>query len=193
MLSNLRSHIGLFNMLRIYLSGSIQKGEEDPRSSDYFWTIEHEQNLISKIKAPVSLLNPAKTPIRRNNFYVNYGCDLYLVKSSHIIVADLRKSKGIGVGAELMFANLHNIPVIGWLPPQSDYKREVVRNLNGEDLFDWVHPFAYGMCDKHLNSLDEIGDEINRMISSSDFGKSYRTPDHSIETFLREYPDLENK
>jgi hypothetical protein len=178
-------------MVRIYLSGSIKKGDGDSRPDDYFWTSQNEQELTSRINHEVELLNPAKTPISRNGFYINYGCDLYLVSISSVVVADLRRSKGIGVGAELMYANLHGIPVIGWLPPDSEYKRDLVKNINGEDLIDWVHPFAFGLCDMRFETLAEIGFELEMMIKTHNFKKSYRSPQHSIDKFLERYPDFE--
>jgi hypothetical protein len=113
-----------------------------------------------------------------------------LVSISSIVVVDLRRSKGIGVGAELMYANLHGIPVIGWLPSDSEYKRDIVKNINGEDLVDWVHPFAYGLCDMRFETLAEIGCELNRMVETQNFQKSFRSPQHSIDKFLEQYPDF---
>ena len=152
--------------------------------------MKNEHELSAGIDADVELLNPAKTPIRRNSFYLNYGCDLYLVSVSNVVVADLRRSKGIGVGAELMYANLHGIPVIGWLPSNSEYKKDLIKNINGEDLIDWVHPFAYGLCDKRFETLNEIGKEIDLMVETGRFEKSFRSPQHSIDKFLEYYPEL---
>ncbi|BEV11918.1 hypothetical protein ATDW_24140 [Asticcacaulis sp. DW145] len=178
-------------MFKIYLSGSIQKGDSDPRPHSYFWTREDEIFLEENIRSDIKLLNPAKTPIRRNNFYLNYGCDLYLVKIADVVLVDLRRSKGIGVGAELMFASMHSIPVIAWLPDDSEYKKDVVRNVSGEDLYDWVHPFAYGLCDKHVSDLDAACREINDMIKNRNISKqSFRTPEHAIGEFQKAYPDL---
>ena len=65
--------------LRIYLSGSIRKGAADPRSPDHFWTRDDEEFIRANSGGPVELLNPAKTDISRQDFAINFGCDLYLV------------------------------------------------------------------------------------------------------------------
>jgi hypothetical protein len=175
-------------MLRIYLSGSIKKGRSDDRGDDAFWTAEHEAQIRGLVGADTKLLNPAKSPIRRNDYFVNYGCDLFLVGHADVVLADLRCEKGIGVGAELMYAHVVRRPVIGWLPPNSYYRRDKIEDVFGEDLTDWTHPFAYGLCDIIVDSLEEACAHINKMRADSSFGKNSRkSPDKAIKAFLEEY------
>ena len=141
--------------LRIYLSGSIRKGVGDPRSPDYFWTREDEEFIHANAGVPVELLNPAKTDIRRQDFALNFGCDLYLVSISDVVLVDARREKGIGVGAEMMFAVQRGIPVITWAPPDTHYRRPKVPDLFGEDLHDWTHPFVFGLSDHVVDDLAE--------------------------------------
>ncbi len=107
--------------IKIYLSGSIRKGEEDSRSDDHFWTDFDVEVVRNGIEASVEILNPAMTKIDRNDTRLNFGCDLYLVSISDLILVDLRKKKGIGVGAELMFADQMKIPTFGVLGSRSEY------------------------------------------------------------------------
>lgn len=141
--------------LRIYLSGSIRKGAGDPRSPDHFWTRENEEFIRANAGGPVELLNPAKTDIRRQDFALNFGCDLYLVSISDVVLVDARREKGIGVGAEMMFAVQRGIPVITWAPPDTHYRRSRVPDLFGEDLHDWTHPFIFGLSDHIVSDLAE--------------------------------------
>ena len=141
--------------LRIYLSGSIRKGEGDLRSPDHFWTQEEEEFIRANAGGTVELLNPAKTDIRRQDFALNFGCDLYLVSISDVVLVDARREKGIGVGAEMMFAVQRGITVITWAPPDMHYRRSKVSDLFGEDLHDWTHPFVFGLSDHVVNDLAE--------------------------------------
>lgn len=151
--------------LRIYLSGSIKKGASDPRSEVDFWNEEDELLIKEKLVAECILLNPAKSSISRNDYFVNYGCDLYLVGSADVVIADFRSSKGIGVGAELMYAQTLGIPVIGWMPPTSYYYRERLEDVYGEDLEDWIHPFVYGLSDFLVASIEGACELINAALS----------------------------
>ncbi|PSJ36628.1 methyltransferase domain-containing protein [Allosphingosinicella deserti] len=139
--------------LRIYLSGSIRKGAGDPRSPDHFWTPDDEEFIRADVGVPVELLNPAKTDIRRQDFALNFGCDLHLVSISDVVLVDARKEKGIGVGAEMMFAAQRGIPIITWAPEDTHYRRRKVADVFGEDLTDWTHPFVFGLSDHVVDEL----------------------------------------
>lgn len=177
--------------LRIYLSGSIKKGRSDMREAHAFWTESDEAMIHAHVDREVVLLNPAKTPIRRNDYFVNYGCDLYLVGSADVILVDLRTEKGIGVGAELMYAHLTARPVIGWLPRNSYYRRDKVEDVFGEDLIDWVHPFAFGLCDLTVETLTDACNQINLMNGECKFAKNEKkAPERAIEAFRSAYAHL---
>lgn len=148
--------------LRVYLSGSIRKGSDDTRSSDNFWTADDEALILSKGGQRIELLNPAKTDIRRQDFGLNFGCDLYLVSISDIVLVDARKEKGIGIGAEMMFAVQRGIPVITWAPPETHYRRSEVPNVFGENLKDWTHPFIFGLSDYVVDSLADAIELIRK-------------------------------
>lgn len=150
------------SLIRIYLSGSIKKGRIDTRDEGAFWTEEHECIIKNLLGRHVELLNPAKSPISRNDYFVNYGCDLYLIDVSDVILADLREERGIGVGAELMYAQQIGKPVITWLPLNSTYRREFVADVFGEDLHDWIYPFAYSLSDHIVDNLHDACELIKR-------------------------------
>ncbi|MBH5392094.1 class I SAM-dependent methyltransferase [Bradyrhizobium diversitatis] len=141
--------------LRIYLSGSIKKGAGDSRTPDHFWTREDEEFIRANAGRPVELLNPSKADIRRQDFAINFGCDLHLVSISDVVLVDARREKGIGVGAEMMFAIQRGIPVITWSPPDTHYRRSKITDLFGEDLHDWTHPFVFGLSDHVVDDLQE--------------------------------------
>jgi hypothetical protein len=141
--------------LRVYLSGSIRKGHVDPRSPSHFWSEDDEARIIDGL-APdsIELLNPAKTTISRSDVLSNFGCDLYLVASSDVVLVDARTEKGIGIGAEMMFASMKHIPVVTWAPRNSHYRKDFIPNIFGEDLANWTHPFIHGLSDYVVETLD---------------------------------------
>lgn len=169
--------------LRIYLSGSIRKGADDPRPSDHFWTRDDEEAIRSGIGSPVELLNPAKTDIRRQDFGLNFGCDLHLVSISDVMLVDARRAKGIGIGAEMMFAAQCGIPVITWAPWETHYRRSSVSDVFGEDLTNWIHPFVFGLSDHVVDELERAidiirdlagGEPITKTVAIGDLIDRYR-------------------
>lgn len=176
--------------IKIYLSGSIKKGSGDTRSPVHFWTEEDESNIVEYCGTHVELLNPAKSNIRRNDYHANYGCDLFLVRQSDVVLVDLRTEKGIGIGAELMFARYEQIPVVGWAPRNSQYRKDRVENVFGEDLVDWIHPFAFGLCDYLEPTLEAACGRIKEVLSLPPKMRK-RSPEieGSIRYFCSKYPE----
>jgi hypothetical protein len=170
--------------LRIYLSGSIRKGEGDLRSLDHFWTSADEDFIRQNAGRPVELLNPSKTDIRRQDFAINFGCDLHLVSISDVVLVDARREKGIGVGAEMMFAVQHGIPIVTWSPPDTHYRRSKVADLFGEDLHDWTHPFVFGLSD-HV--VDDLGAAMT--IIRSGLFNSAEPRRRQMEILIQRYRD----
>jgi hypothetical protein len=74
---------------RIYLCGSVKKGRADTRPDTEFWSPEHEDFIDRAIDGKVEPLNPSKTLISRKDYFINFGCDIFLVQSSHLLFADL--------------------------------------------------------------------------------------------------------
>lgn len=177
--------------VRIYLCGSVKKGLTDNRPEEEFWAPRDEEAIANALDRPVELLNPSKTQIRRSDYFVNFGCDIFLIQSSDLLFADLRSEKGIGVGAELMFARQAAIPVITWLPPDSHYRRDLT-DVFGEDLHNWVHPFAYALSDYIEDSLDAVCERA-KSILAGEVEPIMRNKEikRATETFLREYPDFQ--
>jgi hypothetical protein len=154
--------------LRVYLSGSIRKGSGDRRDPHTFWSPQDEGDLLRNVRsARVVALNPARTQLRRQDYRANYGADLHLVATSHVVVVDARTEKGIGVGAEMMFAHQRGIPVVSVCPPNTNYRRDYVPDVFGEDLTDWVHPFVAGLSDYLVASFEEAGDLLERAATES--------------------------
>jgi hypothetical protein len=103
-------------------------------------------------------------------------------------LADLRIEKGIGVGAELMYARIVGKPVIGWVPTNSYYKRDRIDDLFGEDVINWIHPFAYGLCDLIVEDLEEACYHVNRMSEEKGFYQNTtKAPDEAIRAFKAAY------
>ena len=170
---------------KIYLSGSIRKGEEDTRSDDYFWTDNDVEILGQKIQAEIEILNPALTRIDRSDTKLNFGCDLFLVSISTLIVVDLRRKKGIGVGAELMLADQLKVPTFGILGQSSDYQKDVLTNLSGQDIEYWTHPFAEGLCDELFDNVEEACVRLNQLIKSEGVASAYREKSQAAIQYFR--------
>jgi hypothetical protein len=89
-----------------------------------------------------------------------------------------------------MFARQARVPVIGWIPPRSHYRRDL-SNVFGEDLQDWVHPFAFSLSDYIEDSLEGVCRRANGIISGLiEPIRKDKAIEHAIEKFLARYPEF---
>jgi hypothetical protein len=138
----------------IYLAGNIKKGHES--LNEDFWG-DAEIAEIAAVLAPTSIdfLNPA---IRSDNLADQksvFGRDLSQVFCSDVVFVDARQRRGLGVGAEMMWAKMHAIPVVTLCPTESHYRRHEV-DLLDMPVKNWVHPFIESLSD-HLVETVEAG------------------------------------
>jgi hypothetical protein len=170
--------------VRVYLAGSVPKGADDPRPTDDYWSEDDERKVQRGIcSAAVETLNPNKSGVSRADFYANFGCDLYLVDSSDVVFVDARHQRGIGVGAEMMFAQMRGRRVVVICPENSFYRRRDVRDMFGEDLDEWIHPFVMGLADYIANDVEEAVGWVNGWIQAGCPEKGPRDLDEAISYY----------
>lgn len=174
--------------LCIYLCGSVKKGDADARNPSHFWSPNDEAQIHQALSPiEVHLLNPSKSKIDRSDPRINFGCDLYLIASSSIVLVDARTQKGVGIGAEMMYCNLHGIPVITICPRNSYYRKDLVPNVFGTDLHDWTHPFIASLSDVIVESLGEATEVVKDLLKTGRARKRAEKPSAAIEYFKKHY------
>jgi len=147
----------------IYLAGSIKKGHENPQES--FWT-EDDMACLRRAfsKYEVLFLNPAFRMDNLGDQHSVLGRDMTQVFCSHVVFVDARDRRGLGVGAEMMWAKMNEIPVVTWSPKNSHYNKTKTTIL-GIQVDHFVHPFVHGLSDKVVETLEEGALWIEQMLS----------------------------
>ena len=139
--------------LAIYLAGNIQKGHE--KESQVFWSTD-DRNSIQNGLAPthVTFLNPAYRTDDLSDQKSVFGRDMTQVYCADVTFVDARERRGLGVGAEMMWAKMNNRAVVTLAPHNSHYSKEEV-TLLGVTVKDWVHPFIESLSDAIVENLEE--------------------------------------
>lgn len=150
--------------IAIYLAGSIKNGHE--KSDESFWTDEDMALLKKSLdKYEISFLNPAfRTDDLSDQFSV-FGRDMLQVFSSNFVFVDARDRRGLGVGAEMMWAKVNKIPVITWAPKNSHYNKDQTTIL-GVPVANFIHPFVESLSDKVVENLVDGAQWIHSTISN---------------------------
>jgi hypothetical protein len=148
------------NRISVYLSGSVVKGKKEQEHNVILWGDTEIEELISSFTPyQVDFLNPSE---RNDDLSISdsiVGRDLMQVYFSDFILVDAREKRGVGVGAEMMFANMHGIPVVTIAPVNTHYHKDTI-NLLGQEIDNWKHPFIDALSQHTADSLQAAVDWI---------------------------------
>lgn len=138
----------------IYLAGKIKKTHEV--SDEAYWSDEDLQ-ILQREFAPyhTALLNPAVRQDDLSDQKSVFGRDLTQVFSCDVVFCDARDRRGLGVGAEMMWAKLHRIPVLTLAPMGSHYRKSSTTLLDKFFVTNWCHPFVENLSDAIVESIAE--------------------------------------
>lgn len=151
--------------ISMYLAGSIKKGHE--RADESFWTDEDMLSIKKNLpEYDVSFLNPAFRTDNLSDQRSVFGRDMTQVFCSDFVFVDARDRRGLGVGAEMMWAKFNKIPIVTLAPKDSHYNKSKT-TLLGVAVEDWVHPFIESLSDAVVGNLAEGATWIRNFVSSS--------------------------
>ncbi len=150
--------------IAIYLAGSIKKDHE--KTDESFWTEDNMLLLRSSLQGYlVSFLNPAFRTDDLSDQHSVFGRDMTQVFCSDVVFVDARERRGLGVGAEMMWAKLHSIPVVTWAPKNSHYNKDKTTIL-GVPVEGFIHPFVQSLSDRVVATLEEGAEWIHKVKST---------------------------
>lgn len=151
--------------ISIYLAGSIKKGHE--RADEFFWTDDDMLFLRETLpEYELCFLNPAFRSDDLSDQRSIFGRDMTQVFCSDVVFVDARDRRGLGVGAEMMWAKVHKIPVITLAPPNSHYNKSKT-TLLGVAVENWIHPFVESLSDAIVENLSDGAMSVRKFVSAS--------------------------
>lgn len=151
--------------ISIYLAGSIKKEHE--KADESFWT---DADMLSLRKTlpefEVSFLNPAFRSDDLSDQRSVFGRDMTQVFCSDVVFVDARDRRGLGVGAEMMWAKFHKIPIVTLAPLDSHYNKTKTTLLD-VNVENWVHPFVESLSDAIVENLADGAIWVRKFVSAS--------------------------
>lgn len=149
--------------IAIYLAGSIQKAHE--KGNELFWCEEHMEEMRGVLHDfDLLFLNPAFRTDDLSDPHSIFGRDMLQVYSSDVVFVDARDRRGLGVGAEMMWAKINEIPVVIWAPKNTHYHRTHAELL-GTPIENYVHPFIASLSDQLVETVAQGAEWIRRLIA----------------------------
>lgn len=177
--------------ITIYLAGNINKSHK--KHDNDHWDDEAIREIIETVSpVNVDFLNPS---IRTDNLADQksvFGRDMLQVYCSDVVFVDARQRRGLGVGAEMMWAKLNTIPVITLCPLDSHYYKSQTSVLN-IPVNSWMHPFVENLSDHVAPTIKSGALWIKEYISNNKFFRSLKGPAFIKEAIqyyqLTQYPN----
>lgn len=145
----------------IYFAGTILKGHETNASR---WMEEHFQILREKLAPEIlQVLSPAIRSDDLSDQRSVFGRDMTQISMSDLVFVDARHRRGLGVGAEMMWAKILGKPVIVWAPPETHYHQTEAKILD-QVIPHFIHPFVENLSDAVVASVEEGAEWILRFL-----------------------------
>jgi hypothetical protein len=167
--------------ISIYLAGKIQKKHEC--ANEFYWSKDDLAEITSSL-APyeVNFLNPAE---RADDLSVQksvFGRDMLQVLSADFVFVDARDRRGLGVGAEMMWAKANKIPLISLAPLNTHYHHEQT-SLLGVTVNGWIHPFVENLSDYLAQTISAGANWIKQYIDNPVNVKDFQDIKESMEFY----------
>jgi hypothetical protein len=172
--------------ISMYLAGSIKKGHE--RADEFYWTDADRETIQRCLTGyEVSFLNPAFRTDNLSDQRSVFGRDMTQVFCCDVVFVDARDRRGLGVGAEMMWAKFNRIPVVTLSPTDSHYNKRKT-TLLGVAVENWIHPFVENLSDGIVEDLKEGAEWIRRFVEGK--GPEVKGAE-SIESAMQYYRDTQ--
>ena len=146
-------------IISIYFAGTIAKDHEVMES---MWTQEDFKILQDHLSPhTLNCMNPAHRRDDPNDRQSIFGRDMTQVFLADLIFVDGRHRRGLGVGAEMMWAKFHAKPLLMLIPEETYYRKSHVEVL-GDHVAEYLHPFVDALCDQIVSTVEEGAEWIRK-------------------------------
>lgn len=176
------------NSVVIYLSGSVKKSNKE--GNKVFWSERDIHELQDNLRDyRLVILNP-NDEFATFDRQAKFGRDLYQVVMSDAVIVDGREKRGIGVGVEMLEAKWRRIPIIGYLPVGSHY-RKLNETIKGIHFEEWVHPFMQVLCDDICETISQIASKLKSYVTKEKVPCGHGVVEEAIEYYRENFLKLD--
>ncbi len=150
----------------VYLSGSIAKVGHS--GEHLYWGLTEKQAFKKGVNADVVCFDPADREDDISSGESVVGRDLLMVLLADAVIVDARQRRGVGVGAEVIFADQMGTPSLPIIPAETHYNKMNAKIL-GREPFHFIHPFLKQFAsDKQIyDDFDSAGKALSALMSST--------------------------
>lgn len=167
--------------MKVYLAGSVKKGDKDNRPI-LSWRETYKEKLKS-LKG-LEFLDPSFMSKYADNPLFVFGGDCSMIKNSDLVLVCGENKLGIGTSQEILVAKYFKKPVISIVPKKSHHRRYNL-SFRGKIIKEWIHPFIFSSSDLIVENVDDAIPWIQEYIQNPNSKKikNITVIDKGIENF----------
>ena len=169
--------------ITIYLAGSVPKSNEE-MSSFKNWREEYVEKL--NLTEKCTFIDPVKDRVSETDIKGVYGKCCYDIKISDLIIVNAEQKMGLGTSQEMLIAKYFKKLVVSIAPKGSPQRKKDLAFENNI-ISDWIHPFLAANSDFIFESIDELVEKLDVVLSSLSQAKGIETIDSSISDYQKRY------
>ncbi len=138
--------------MRIYLAGSIPKG--DTETKEFVDWRDHYSEVLKKV-FNAEFITPRAGEVDETDWMLVMGKDSRSIKVSDVTVVYAENKIGAGTAMEMVIAKYFKKPVITVIPKNTHHRQSNVV-FDGKLVGDWVNPFIGAFSDFVIESIEEV-------------------------------------
>lgn len=145
--------------LKVYVAGKVSK---ESSFGTHYWRDEFVKKLEELSGIKLINLDPTKKSVNQNFHEDAFGADIYMISQSDAVIVYLSDDISVGGSQEILVGQYFNKPVIGLAPLGGKFNM-LDKEIFGQKVKHYKHPFVYGTCDVVCNDIEGVAKTLKNL------------------------------
>ena len=145
--------------LKIYVAGKVSK---ESVFGEHHWRDKFVDELEKLSGIKIINLDPTRKQVDQNFSEDAFGADVYMISKADAVVVYLSDDISVGGSQEILVGQYFKKPVIGLVPRGGKFNQEN-KEIFGQKVKHYKHPFVYGTCDVVCESVEQVAKTLQNL------------------------------
>lgn len=145
--------------LKIYVAGKMSKHSH---FDSHYWRDDFLQQLAKLTGLRFISFDPTSTTKDYTFPELVFGSDVHMISQIDVLVAYLSDDFSVGGSQEILIAKYYKKPVIA-LAPFGGIFHTKNKEVTGQIIEDFKHPFVYSTCDVVCETVGEVAEALKNL------------------------------
>ncbi len=145
--------------LKLYVAGKVSK---ESGFGTHYWRDDFIKQLEKLSGLKLVNLDPTRKEVNQNFHEDAFGADIFMISKSDAVVVYLSDDISVGGSQEILVGQYFKKPVIGLAPEGGKFNMKN-KEIFGQKVRHYKHPFVYGTCDVVCGSIEEVAKVLKNL------------------------------